>query len=125
MGGALRIDQPALLQDPASDLGLDALARQAGCSPFHLARLFRRACGTTFSDYRIRLRLALALERLAQGADDLAALAGSLGFSHHSHFSAAFRRQLGMTPSDARERLRAPALIRLGRNLTAAPTAPR
>lgn len=114
--------QACMLQDPAGDVGLDTLARQAGCSPFHLARLFRRACGITFSDYRIRLRLALGLERLAQGADDLAALACSLGFSHHSHFSAAFRRQLGMTPSEARTRLRSPALIRLSRNLTAAPT---
>jgi AraC family transcriptional regulator len=70
---------------------------------FTLARQFRAATDETISRYILRLRLALALERLAEGEDDIAALAVSLGFSHHSHFSARFRAAFGMTPSEARE----------------------
>jgi AraC-like DNA-binding protein len=108
-----------LLADPAADGGLAALATRVGCSPFHLARVFRRAFGLSLADYRTRVRLALALERLAAGADDLAALACELGFSHHSHFGAAFRRHVGLTPAAARARLRTDAVARASRRLIA------
>ena len=117
--------QEALLADPTADASLAELAARVGCSPFHLARVFRRAHGTSLAGYRTRLRLALALERLAQGADDLAALACDLGFSHHSHFGAAFRRHLGLTPAAARARLRPGRLTKMGRYLIAPPKARR
>ena len=43
--------------------------------------------------YQLRLRLARALDLLAQ-YDDLTTLGLDLGFSSHSHFSAAFRAGL-------------------------------
>lgn len=109
----------ALLAQPADDASLDTLATRVGCSPFHLARVFRRAYGLSLTDYRTRLRLALALDYLAAGADDLAALACELGFSHHSHFGAAFRRHVGLTPAAARARLRPDAASRASRHLIA------
>ena len=41
--------------------------------------------------YHLRLRLARALDLVAD-CEDVAALAQDLGFSSHSHFSAAFRQ---------------------------------
>src|SRR5690349_18255191 len=111
--------QEALVADPADDAGLATLAMRVGCSPFHLARVFRRAFGLRLTDYRTRLRLARALDRLAEGADDLAALACELGFSHHSHFGAAFRRHVGLTPTAARRRLRTDAVVRASTHLIA------
>lgn len=108
-----------LLADSTDDVGLAALATRVGCSPFHLARVFRRAFGMSLADYRTRVRLALALERLAAGTDDLAALACELGFSHHSHFGAAFRRHVGLTPAAARARLRTDTAARASRYLIA------
>jgi len=116
---AVQRAREALLAEPSCSMGLDALGRIAGCSPFHLARIFRREAGLTLAGYRTQLRIALALERLMQGAGDLSALAQDLGFSHHSHFSATFRRHVGVTPSVARDSLRRPELRQLGRNLTA------
>jgi AraC-like DNA-binding protein len=52
--------------------------------------------------YQSRLRLARALDLLAQ-YDDLTALALDLGFSSHSHFSAVFRQTYGRSPSEFRE----------------------
>jgi AraC family transcriptional regulator len=92
------------------DHGIEAIASIAATSPFHLARLFKRHMGMTIRGYRLRLRLAAALERLAEGERDLSRLAAELGFSHHSHLTSAFRRQFGTTPSALRERLRAKAL---------------
>src|SRR5579875_185690 len=84
---------------PEADLTLAALAREVGCSPFHLARLFRADQGLPIHQYQLRLRLALALERLLDGSSNLLSLALDLGFASHSHFSAAFRRTFGLTPS--------------------------
>jgi AraC-like DNA-binding protein len=49
----------------------------------------------------VQLRLARALIEVPH-ADDLTALALDLGFSSHSHFTAAFRRAFGQSPSTAR-----------------------
>lgn len=111
----------AIMTNPAGAEGLDELATLAGCSPFHLARIFRKATGATLAGYRASLRIALSLERLAQGEDDLSALAQDMGFSHHSHFSSAFRLRVGVTPSVARESMRAAGLRRRGRNLIVPP----
>ena len=75
------------------------------CSPFHLARQFRAATGETISRYLLRLRLGAAVERLAEGERDIAALAIDIGFAHHSHFSARFRMAFGITPTLARDML--------------------
>jgi len=92
-----------LASSPAERWDLSAVARAVHCSPFHLARQFRAVTGETISRYLLRLRLNLAVERLAEGERDLAALALATGFAHHSHFSARFRSVFGMTPTAARE----------------------
>jgi AraC family transcriptional regulator len=82
---------------------LDEVGQAVHTSPFHLARVFRRQTGIPIHRYLTRLRLRTALERLEQGANDLTALALELNFSSHSHFTDAFRREFGYTPSDARK----------------------
>ena len=85
-------------------LTLDDLARAVHASPFHLARVFRQHTGLTIHRYLTLLRLRASLERLAQGQEDLAALALELGFSSHSHFTDAFTREFGAPPSGLRRR---------------------
>ena len=104
-GQRLRIERArALLASAPTDRwDLGALGRALLCSPFHLARQFRAATGETISRYVLRLRLGVALERLANGERDIAALAVETGFSHHSHFSARFHSAFGITPTKARE----------------------
>lgn len=106
----------ALLVRRACDpLGLDDVARALGVSPFHLARVFRARCGATLHAELLNRRLSLALDELARAprgaarrhAGDqagLAALALRVGFSSHSHFTAAFRRRYGVPPSAWRAR---------------------
>jgi AraC family transcriptional regulator len=82
---------------------LDSVARAVHASPFHLARVFQQQTGIPVHRYLTRLRLRASLERLSGGASDLTALALELGFSSHSHFADAFRREFGRTPSWFRE----------------------
>lgn len=48
------------------------------------------------------LRLRAALELVVEGTGDLGELALELGFSSHSHFTAAFRKEFGMSPRAVR-----------------------
>jgi AraC family transcriptional regulator len=91
-----------LTDEPAARTSLSALARRLHTSEFHLARVFRDRTGFTLHAYRTHLRLRIAVERLADGESDLAALARDLGFSSHSHFSSAFRSIFGVQPSVVR-----------------------
>ena len=104
---ALRIEQARALlaSSPATRWDLQSLGRLLGCSPFHLARQFRAATGHTISRHVLRLRMADAIERLADGERDLARLAVDSGFAHHSHFTARFRSTFGITPKRARDLL--------------------
>lgn len=100
----------ALAARPQSPPSLDGLAARLGCSPYHLCRTFSRAHGTPMRRYLDRLRLRLALPRLAAGEPDLTGLALDLGYADHSHFSNAFRREFGLPPSAARKILQAEPL---------------
>ncbi|HUD72897.1 MAG TPA: helix-turn-helix transcriptional regulator, partial [Dongiaceae bacterium] len=83
-------------------LRLEGIAAALGSTPAHLCRVFRRVTGTTIHAYLTRLRLSAALEPLRAGTEDLSGLAFDLGFSSHSHFTHAFRREFGAPPSQLR-----------------------
>lgn len=78
---------------------LDDVARAVHASPFHLARIFQQQTGVPVHRYLTQLRLRASLERLAEGSNDLTEIALELGFSSHSHFTDAFRREFGHPPS--------------------------
>jgi AraC family transcriptional regulator len=90
----------------ASDLArrwtLAEIAADVGVSPVYLTQSFRQVEGVPLYRYQLNLRLARALDRLAD-TDDLSALAQDLGFSSHSHFAAAFQQAYRRTPSEFRQ----------------------
>jgi AraC-like DNA-binding protein len=86
--------------DPGADHTLQEIGQAVGSSPYHLVRVFRAQTGMPLHRYRNQLRLRLALERIAQqGNRDLTAIALELGYSSHSHFTEAFRREYHVSPS--------------------------
>ncbi len=85
----------------ANPVRLADVGRAVGASPAYLTDVFRRVEGTSLHRYLVQLRLARALVELPH-AEDLTALALDVGFSSHSHFSDAFRRSFGCTPSEFR-----------------------
>jgi AraC family transcriptional regulator len=89
----------------ASDLArrwtLAEIAAEVRGSPVYLTQVFQQVEGLPLYRYQLRLRLARALDLLGQ-YDDLTALSLDLGFSSHSHFSAAFREAYGRSPSEFR-----------------------
>ena len=86
----------------ASDLSrrwtLAEIAAEIGGSPVYLTQVFQQVEGIPLYRYHLRLRLARALDLVAR-YEDLSALAAELGFSSHSHFTAAFRQAYGRSPT--------------------------
>jgi AraC-like DNA-binding protein len=89
-----------IASDPG--VGLLALARIVAISPHHLSRIFSERTGESISRYRNRIRVRLALDRLAEGETSLARLACELGFADQSHLSRVIRSEVGETPSRLR-----------------------
>jgi AraC family transcriptional regulator len=84
------------------DVSLEALARRAGWSPFHLHRAFRRVVGETPKQYTQRVRLERAAARLVATRDSVLRVALAAGFASHEVFARAFRRRFGCSPAKYR-----------------------
>ena len=108
-----------LASEPERRWRLEDVARAVHCSPFHLARQFRALTGTSISRHLLRLRMAVALQRLADGERDLAGLAADLGFASQSHFGARFRSVFGASPGSVRATLTSGGLAELRTFVTA------
>jgi AraC family transcriptional regulator len=87
-----------LAGDLARRWTLADIAAKVGGSPVYLTQVFQQVEGLPLYRYQMRLRLARALDLLPD-CEDLTALGLELGFSSHSHFSAAFRETYGRSPS--------------------------
>lgn len=91
-----------LARDLARRWTLADVAAEVGVSAVYLTQSFRDVEGVPLYRYQLRLRLARALDLLGE-VDDLTALGLHLGFSSHSHFTAAFQQAYGRTPSEFRQ----------------------
>lgn len=87
-----------------SRLSLDILAGQACMSPRHFGRRFQQAFGSTPQKYVERLRVEAAKSLLENSTRDLKRIASDCGFASTDAMRRAFLRQLGIRPSDYRER---------------------
>lgn len=80
------------------ELSLEEMAAAAYLSPFHFARLFKKATGTTPHAYLTALRLARAEILLAETDLSITEVAARVGYSSPSHFAKAFRQATGLAP---------------------------
>ena len=76
------------------------LARQAGYSPFHSARMFKELTGRSPFEYMRQLRLTKAALKLRDDGDvRVLDVALDFVFDSHEGFTRAFSREFGITPS--------------------------
>jgi transcriptional regulator GlxA family with amidase domain len=105
----VRALQQEIIEHPELDCSVDALARRAGMSSRHLARVFAEEVGATPARYVEQIRLEAARRRLEESADPIERVATSCGFGTSETMRRSFIRALGVPPAEYRRRFRTPA----------------
>jgi len=89
----------ALIELEIADIDAEALAARLGVSRRHLDSVFSRS-GRTLGQHLWERRLSLAADQLrGPGQRSVTEVAHAVGFKDSSHFTRAFRRRHGVTPS--------------------------
>lgn len=90
------------------DLTRRTLADLCHLSVSEFSRAFRREQGSTFECFLLEHRIAQARELLADGHPTIGQVAYAVGFRDPAYFSRAFRKLVGMTASEYRDRANVP-----------------
>jgi AraC-like DNA-binding protein len=95
----------SLLHDsPAHDWTIEKLAKQVGLSRSVLAERFVQYVGTPPMQYLAKWRMQKASELLSGGNANLANIAADIGYESEAAFSRAFKKMIGVPPSEWRRR---------------------
>jgi AraC family transcriptional regulator len=87
-------------------IAVETLAGMAGLSRSHFSRAFQRMTGDPPQRFILKRRVCRARELLSGGDAPIAQIALKSGFSSQAHLSAAFRDDVGTTPSRYRAAFR-------------------
>ncbi len=88
-----RLDQTISVED---------LAREAGMSPSHFARVFKETLGSTPMQYVLAYRIEQAIAMMEDATRPLGDIALACGFADQAHFSRSFKQVTGQTPRQFR-----------------------
>jgi len=87
-----------IVEHLAHDIGLDDLAERTGLTAKHFARAFKQSTGLPPHRYLIVQRIEAAKRCLVDGKASLTDIAVKCGFADQSHFTATFRKIVGVPP---------------------------
>lgn len=86
----------------ACDISLDSVSAILNLNSAYFSTLFKRTFGVNFLDYLTELRMDAAKGLLADPLRSTAEVAGMVGYESANYFTRAFKKKVGMTPTDYR-----------------------
>jgi transcriptional regulator GlxA family with amidase domain len=89
---------------PAQDWMIEELAKQVGLSRSVLADRFSDLVGMPPMQYLANWRMQIATSLLSAGKTNIATVAAETGYSSEAAFSRAFKKMVGVPPSEWRRR---------------------
>ena len=84
------------------DISLDSVSAMLKLNASYFSSLFKRTFGVNFLDYLTQLRMDAARELLRDPLRSTAEVAGMVGYESANYFTRAFKKNVGMTPTDYR-----------------------
>jgi AraC family transcriptional activator of mtrCDE len=94
----------AIVNNPAHEWTLDALAHRSHVSRATLVRAFQKAAGMAPLAFLAEVRLNLARQSLASTKESLLRVSTAVGYASESAFVRAFKRRFGVSPGKTRPR---------------------
>jgi AraC family transcriptional regulator len=95
-----------LNENVSENVGLEKLAALVGLSSFHFARAFKQSIGMPPHRYQLGLRIAQAKALLETTDAPVTQIAFDVGYESSQALARLFRREVGLSPSDYRRRVR-------------------
>lgn len=92
-------------ENVSENFQLSQVADHCCVSDSHLSRIFRDVGGTTFMDYVLHTRIRRAIELLEDVSVAVTQICYDVGFRDASYFARVFRRHVGMSPSQYRQKV--------------------
>ncbi|HEY2049267.1 MAG TPA: cupin domain-containing protein [Caulobacteraceae bacterium] len=92
----------AMMEDPAKDWSLDALAAAAAVSRATLVRTFKKLSGLPPLAFLTEVRLGIARHRIAQTGEPLGKIAADVGYRSEAALSRALLRRYSIRPGALR-----------------------
>ncbi|MEH6571451.1 MAG: helix-turn-helix domain-containing protein [Halioglobus sp.] len=89
----------------AEPITVTQLAAASHLSVSALERRFNKHLSKTPRQYITEIRLSYARQQLLESNQNLASIAVASGFSDHSHFTRAYTKRFGVTPSNDRKQI--------------------
>ena len=86
------------------DLSLDELSKELDISPYYFSKLFKEETGSNFVEYLTGLRMGRAKEMLGDESLSMKEICAEIGYSDPNYFSRIFKKNVGLTPTEYRER---------------------
>jgi AraC-like DNA-binding protein/ligand-binding sensor protein len=94
-----------ILDHASEDLSLEQVARAVNTSRFYFCKLFKQAATIHFTEFVSRVRLEKARNLLLNPNLRISEIAFEVGFQSLSHFNRVFKKFVGQSPTDYRNRL--------------------
>ncbi|MCR5651024.1 MAG: AraC family transcriptional regulator [Lachnospiraceae bacterium] len=89
-------------EDLASDISIEELAEKVKLNRTTLQRVFKQMYGVTVFEYRTQARMQESKNLLVDNNLTVTEIAGLCGYTNASKFSAVFKKNFGITPTDWR-----------------------
>lgn len=85
-------------------ISLDDVSREVNISPYYFSKIFKEETGENFIDYLTNIRIDMAKDLLANTDLSMKEICGKVGYSDPNYFSRSFKKNVGITPTDYKER---------------------
>jgi two-component system response regulator YesN len=82
---------------------LEDAARAVCLSPKYLSRIFEEVTGTRFTEYRLKVKIAQAVELLKKSGLNIDQISDKLGYKNTESFIRQFKKISGLTPTEYRK----------------------
>lgn len=87
-----------------SDLNLKKCSEDFFLSSGYISMILKKESGKTFVDYLNEFRIARAVELLEEPESKVYEVAADVGFTHQTYFSSVFKKIIGVSPKQFKER---------------------
>ena len=92
-------------ENQTEDLSLGQVAKAVNTSTFYFCKMFKKATGLNFTDYVSRVRIEKAKNLLLNPNLRISEIAYEVGFQSLTHFNRVFKKVVGQSPTEYRDKL--------------------